>query len=90
MPFSEEAFYESDAVFAIISIKGGGNWKVIGVFNNQIMSQEGNGIVCQKRYWQNRCQNSNIWVGTYKMPADKFTDKDRSDFQKMLLKTYEL
>ena len=90
VPFSNDVFSEDEAVFSIICIKGGGNWKIIGIINNPDLPPEKAAILKQKKYWENKCQNKNIWIGTYKMPSSKFSDQDRSDFHKMLLKKYEL
>ena len=89
VPFSEEVFNEVDTIFAILSIKGGGNWKVIGVVNSSYLSSEKAAILKQKKYWENKCHHNNIWIGTYNMPSAKFTGKDRFDFHKMLIEKYD-
>jgi hypothetical protein len=90
VPFSEEVFNEDDSVFTILYIKGGGNWKVIGVSNSSDISSENAAMLKQKKFWENKCRHNNIWIGTYNMPSPKFTDKDRSDLHKMLIKKYDL
>lgn len=90
VPFSEEVFNEDDTVFAILTIKGGGNWKVIGVVNSSDLSSEKAAILKLKKYWENKCRHNNIWIGSYYMPSGKFTVKDRSDLHKMLIKKYDL
>lgn len=90
LPFSEEVFRGNDAVYAILSIKGGGRWKVVDITDTSKVPKEKEEILKQKKYWEDKCQNRNIWVGAYVMPGDKFNDQDRADFQKLLIERYDL
>ena len=50
VPFSNDVFSEDEAVFSIICIKGGGNWKIIGIINNPDLPPEKAAILKQKKY----------------------------------------